>query len=116
AATASNSSCSDSCSTSASRSSVSSSTIRILRTLDIDELRPRRGSPTGRRWAAIEHEGGKEQVVDAVEIASFSWKSRYNWLMEHSTLAPCRVRGRAACRTQTRLTAGPPAVRVALSD
>src|SRR6202035_2039194 len=111
--TASNSSCSDSCSTSASRSSASSSTIRILRTLDMGWSLAESVAPE-RRWGAIEHAGGKEQVVDAIGLAPLRANIRYKELMHHRSFRRLRVRPRPGNRSQGWLVVGGLTVPVAL--
>jgi len=71
------------------------------------------GAPP-RRWGAIEHAGEKEQVVDAIELATFGANIRYNGLMHHRSFNHLRVRARPGNRTQGWLAAGPLVLPVAL--
>jgi L,D-peptidoglycan transpeptidase YkuD (ErfK/YbiS/YcfS/YnhG family) len=70
--------------------------------------------PAAAASGAIEHAGRKEQVVDAVGIATLWANPRYNRLMHHSTLPRLRVRARPGHRTQGWLTVGSQAIPVAL--
>jgi L,D-peptidoglycan transpeptidase YkuD (ErfK/YbiS/YcfS/YnhG family) len=68
----------------------------------------------GAAWAAIEHAGGKEQVADVIEVASFSRNFGYNGLMRPSSLLRLHVRPRPGSPTRGWLVAGSCAIPVAL--
>jgi L,D-peptidoglycan transpeptidase YkuD (ErfK/YbiS/YcfS/YnhG family) len=64
--------------------------------------------------AAIEHAGGKEQVVDAIRVATINRHFGYNELMDQGSFRRLRVRPRAGNKSQGWLSAGPLAIPVAL--
>src|SRR5262245_5931598 len=77
-------------------------------------FRARGVRPAAAKSAAIDHADEKEQVVDAIRVATLHRNFRYNGLMGHSPFARLRVRSRPGDRTQGWLTVGPLAIRVAL--
>src|SRR5579883_2477621 len=64
--------------------------------------------------AAIDHAGGKEQVVDTIEIRPSGRNIGYNGLMHQRSFARLRVRPRPANRSQGWLNVGSLTIPVAL--
>ena len=73
----------------------------------------RKARPSARS-AAIEHAGGKEQVVDAIEVTPRTGNIGYNGLMHQRSFTRLHVRARPGNRSQGWLEAGPLAIPVAL--